>query len=72
MRKTKPPNVTTVSVIGRTDAAQHLTTNLWKVSSGWHENYTTIQAKITRCLSTFWLQVRSLHQDWLPVPVVSM
>jgi len=47
---------------------------LWKVSSGWHENYINYSntAKITYYLSTFWLHVGSLHQDWLPVPVVSM
>jgi len=28
--------------------------------------------KTTYCLSTFRLHVGSLHQDWLPVPVVSM
>ena len=33
---------------------------------------TVIQPKITYCLSTFRLHVGSLHQDWLPVPVVSM
>jgi len=30
---------------------------------------TLIQPKITYCLSTFWLHVGSLHQDWLPLPV---
>jgi len=33
---------------------------------------TLIQPKITYCLSTFRLHVGSLHQDLLPVPVVSM
>jgi len=33
---------------------------------------TLIQPKITYCLSTFRLHVGSLHQDWLPVPVISM
>ena len=47
---------------------------LWKVSSGWHENYINYSntTKITYHLSTFRLHVGSLHQDWLPVPVVSM
>ena len=47
---------------------------LWKVSSGWHENYINYSntTKTTYCLSTFRLHVGSLHQDWLPVPVVSM
>ena len=47
---------------------------LWKVSSGWHENYINYSntTKITYYLSTFRLHVGSLHQDWLPVPVVSM
>jgi len=47
---------------------------LWKVSSGWHENYINYSntTKITYYLSTFRLHVGSLHQDWLPVPVVSI
>jgi len=34
--------------------------------------FTLIQPKTTYCLSTFRLHVGSLHQDRLPVPVVSM
>jgi len=47
---------------------------LWKVSSGWHENYINYSntTKITYYLSTFWLHVGSLHQDWLPVSVVTV
>ena len=39
--------------------------NMWSILT------TLIQPKTTYCLSTFRLHIGSLHQDWLPVPVIS-
>ena len=55
-----------VSVSLSTSLVVYLFTNIYTIL------VTLIQPKITYCLSTFRLHVGSLHQDWLPVPVVSM